>query len=72
MSVKFDFTPEPCCPKPALVCMDHVLMSPFDNSRRGRVNRVCLSCWRHWYGDPEAVWTFTNEEWDARLEAEAV
>lgn len=60
----------PCCAKPAIQTMDYVRHAPGDwDNPEPRVNRVCIRCWAHWFGPPEAVRQFTRAEWDAYVSA---
>ena len=57
----------PCgCRRPAVQTMDYKKYSPDDWSNpEPRINRVCLKCWAHWFGPPDAVKFYTSKEWDA-------
>lgn len=54
---KADFTPPPCCPKPAIGSFD------FRKAGVTWVNRYCARCQTHWYGPERQVKTFTGTEW---------
>lgn len=60
-----DFVTPPCCSRPSIATMDHLKGWPPDT--RPVVNRVCIQCWRHWYGEPGAVQAYTRSEWDAMM-----
>lgn len=59
-----------CCKRPAIATMDYVKHSPANwNCGEPRINRVCTTCWTHWFGEPNEVKQFTRAEWDRLLEA---
>lgn len=48
-----------CCAKPNIVSLqvtDEI------------INRVCLQCLTHWYGDPVNPEKYTRKEWDLKME----
>lgn len=59
----------PCeCKKPSMQTMDYKKHSPDAwNHPEPRINRVCLKCWAHWFGPPEAVRFYTSKEWDVYI-----
>lgn len=48
---------KPCCAKPSIANHDHKFGG-------ATVNRVCLHCYKHWYGPVGAVIEYTKAEWD--------
>ena len=32
------------------------------------INRVCLHCETHWFGDPDFPVKYTRKEWDLKIE----
>ncbi len=53
----------PCCAHPSIANMDHA-RGLFAQPER-IVNRMCLRCGQHWYGnDGVAVVEFTRAAWD--------
>lgn len=60
------------CHRPSVVVMDYDKATP---SKRGpytfsrRINRVCTTCWTHWFGPVGKVKRYTREAWDKWLEA---
>lgn len=56
------------CKRPDVATMDHRMGDRLDT--RPIVNRVCLTCLTHWYGDAEmAVFEFPRRVWDAWMES---
>lgn len=63
MNVRHSYiTPGHACRRPSVANMDHV--AGFNPDERPMVNRYCLTCGTHWYGDaltavfqiPQCVW----------------
>ncbi|MGS0619887.1 hypothetical protein [Xanthomonas oryzae] len=51
------------CKRPAIANMDHTVGSSRDRSQM--VNRMCLTCCTHWYGDADqAVFEMPQRVWD--------
>ena len=44
----------------------------FDGPVRQVVNRVCLKCGSHWYGEECQVKQYTRKEWDAMMNEAAL
>jgi hypothetical protein len=58
-----------CCKRPQVCNLDYQKATPTKAGPyrlSSRVNRVCTSCWTHWFGAPTKVRTFSKEEWDIR------
>lgn len=55
------------CKRPSIVNMDHML--GWHPDIRPIVNRICLTCYTHWYGDAEmAVFEMPRKTWDGWVE----
>lgn len=55
-----------CCNQ-SPASMDHVI--GFHEDAKKMVNRVCLKCWRHWYGEAGvAVVEMPRKVWDNWIE----
>lgn len=60
---QFAFVTPKCCANPSVATMDHRKWS--DRESKLMVNRVCLRCYTHWYGEDGAnVVEFTRAAWD--------
>lgn len=55
-----------CCRRQAITTMDYQ-KGWFSDGAEVRVHRMCLTCYRHWFGPPGEVKEFTRAEWDAWL-----
>lgn len=56
----FAYVTPQCCKRPAVATMDH-----FRGNGEPMVNRMCLHCGQHWYGNAgTAVVEFTRSAWD--------
>jgi hypothetical protein len=44
-----------CCPNPNIKTM----------TDRAIINRMCLTCGVHWYGQPDDLMRYSRKEWDA-------
>lgn len=56
------------CKRPNVVNMDHV--QGYYPDLRPTVNRICLTCGWHWYGDADvAVFEMPGKVWSAWMEA---
>lgn len=56
------------CKRPDVANLDHRLGGRHDS--RPMVNRVCLTCERHWYGDAGvAVFEMPRSVWDGWMES---
>ena len=60
-----------CCRNPDVAVFDYDDYDFITRTFTSKVNRVCLHCMTHWFGEPGAVKQFTRQEWDAWLLAEA-
>lgn len=61
--VRFDFSTEHDCKRQDVAIMDHITGS--EPPLRPMVNRVCLTCLTHWYGDADrAVVEMPRRVWD--------
>ena len=59
-----------CCKRPAIVTMDYTKATPTEAgpfALAPMVNRVCTSCWAHWFGPEGAVSRYMRAEWDAQV-----
>lgn len=60
---KLTFVTPPCCPRPSVAIMDHVV--GWREDARPMVNRMCLRCGTHWYGNEGAsVVEMPRKVWD--------
>ena len=58
------FVTPPCCSNPSIASMDHRL-GITNGSVRPIINRMCLNCGEHWYGDAEtSVVQMPRRVWD--------
>jgi hypothetical protein len=55
----------PCCDRPEVAVMDHNIFRGDAFTGSPRVNRVCVRCFRHWYGRPNRVREYDRAAWDA-------
>lgn len=63
MNARFNFDSTHACKRQDVAVMDHVLGSNPDH--RPIVNRFCLTCGTHWYGDAHnAVFAIPQKQWD--------
>ena len=60
-----------CCRHPDVARIDYEKYDLETRTTSPRINRVCLHCLTHWFGEPGAVKQYTGKEWDAWLIAEA-
>ena len=59
------------CKRPNVATLDHTL-GHYPEPVRPIVNRVCLTCGVHWYGDAGvAVFEIPRRVWDAWMECAA-
>lgn len=66
MNSKCVFVTPPCCARPSIARMDHLRGMDGDPM----VNRACLHCGRHWYGnDGTNVVEFTRAAWERWMNA---
>lgn len=57
-----------CCKSPAIANMDHLV--GFHEDARPIVNRICLKCFHHWYGNAGvAVFEMPRRVWDGWVNA---
>lgn len=57
------------CKRPDVARMDHTLGKD-RMDRRPMVNRMCLTCGTHWYGDAhQAVFEMPQSVWDRWMES---
>jgi len=56
---------ETCCKKPNIQVFDY--WDDLPGLRERTVNRVCLNCKTHWFGDSDNPTRYTKQEWDRRL-----
>lgn len=73
MATKLEVRLNTCgCNRPSIAVMDYQKPT---NARWTKfapyVNRVCLTCYAHWFGPVRAVKQFTRKEWDAYVGAKA-
>lgn len=68
MNTTYAYVTPPCCAHPSVAKMDHVV--GFEG--RPMINRMCLRCGTHWYGnDGTNVVEFTRKAWDRWMELPA-
>lgn len=66
--VHHDYKTGECCKRPSVATMDYFSHTPDDwNRPQPKVNRVCLRCYTHWFGTPDAVTQYTRKEWDSYI-----
>jgi hypothetical protein len=59
-----------CCAKPA---QHNLHEKKHELNEQGRYvaalcwNRLCSSCYTHWYGHPDNLKRYTRQEWDALI-----
>lgn len=64
MSALFDYSVMHYCKRRDVACLDHWVGYGTD-SYRPVVNRICLTCHTHWYGDAQtAVFEIPARTWD--------
>ena len=64
-----------CCKRPAIVTMDYTKATPTEAgpfALEPMVNRVCGTCYEHWFGPEGAVKRYTRSAWDVLMNAERV
>lgn len=54
------------CRKPNICNMDHPKGSTPGELEK-YVNRICVTCYRHWYGPVGAVKEYSRADWDALM-----
>jgi hypothetical protein len=60
-----------CCDRPAIQRFDYKIRDHLSDSEVRMVNRVCIRCYRHWYGPIDEVKEYTNREWESYINSEA-
>lgn len=61
--MKLAYVTPSCCTHPSVAVMDHDI--GWREDQREIVNRTCLHCGKHWYGnDGTNVVEFTRAAWD--------
>lgn len=61
------YRPQHQCRRPDIAVMDHKV--GFGADARPVINRMCLTCGTHWYGDAEAaVFEIPAKTWDSWME----
>lgn len=61
--------PMVCCARQKIVNMDHRSgMIEADVDQPWIINRACLTCGKHWYGQAGQVRVFTKAEWSVHLD----
>ena len=58
---------ETCCSRQSIANLDHKKWthnSIDPNETEWVVNRVCIHCYRHWYGPENNVKVYSKSEWD--------
>lgn len=60
-----------CCAKPSIHTMDYKwpMFAKLDEPVVTKINRVCVHCYAHWFGEEGSVKQYTRAEWDALLQA---
>ena len=53
-----------CCNRPSIANFDHTKNYFGEYPDVKIVNRVCVRCYRHWYGPEGEVKEFSRAEWD--------
>jgi hypothetical protein len=60
-----DYKTSNCCNKQSIANLDHLKASPSNwHNSTPIVNRVCLHCYSHWYGEAENIKQYSKKEWD--------
>ena len=60
-----------CCIKPSQTNMHEIQYNFVENSYKPTIcwNRICLTCYTHWYGSPNNLKKYTKKEWDNYINA---
>jgi hypothetical protein len=56
-----------CCKRPQVSALAETKSNLNDEGRWATVpwvNKICLSCYSHWHGDPANPKFYTKKEWD--------
>ena len=59
------------CKRPSVACVDHKKQDLETLVLTPMINRMCLTCGKHWYGPEGQVKEYTRKEWDSWINSAA-